>query len=194
MYELAESREPDRPDKQWPATVCAAFALALGLIALVAFSIYDVDRVTQPSDEELAANFSSHEAGFAELVEMLTADSQHPAAKGEASIDLATVARLTTSATRFRAYEGLLRQIAVHDFRYFPDSGKLVLVPDGEGNPEQPSKSYLYLPHAHPQTLTRYHGYMWRGPGSYIVAGDHRLKESWFIHHDMTVKVAISPY
>ena len=162
-------------------------------MALAALSIYDVGRVTQPSDEELAANFSSHEAGFAELVAMLTADRQRPAAKGAASIDLATVARLTPNAARLRVYEGLLRQIAVDDFHYFPDSGKLVLVPDEE-DPERPSKSYLYLPHAHPQSLTRYHGYTWRGPGSYILAGDRPLKGSWFIHHDMTVEVAISPY
>ena len=174
--------------------MCAAVALALGLMALAAFSIYDAGRVTRPSDAQLAANFSSHEAGFAELVEMLTADSQHQGAKGEASIDLATVARLAGSAPRLRVYAGLLRQIAVDDFRYFPDSGKLVLVPDGEENRERPSKSYLYLPRAHPQSSARYHGYTWRGPGPYILAGDRPLKGSWYIHHDMTVEVAISPF
>lgn len=82
----------------------------------------------------------------------------------------------------------------MEDFHYLPGSGKLVLVPDGDENVERPSSSYLYLPHAQPQSVTQYHGYTWRGPGSYVFADDRPLKGRWFIHHDATVEVAISPY
>lgn len=210
MYELVESHERrvDRSagttprarkpagmaDKRSRTAVCAALALALALVALAAFSIYDVGRAARPSDEALAANFASHEARFDELVEMLAADRQPLAAKGEASIDLGTIGRVTAGGARFGVYKDLLQQISVDDFHYFPDSGKIVLVPDGEENPERPSTSYRYLPHVRPQSLTRYHGYIWRGPGSYILAGDRSLKGSWFIHDDRALEVAISPY
>lgn len=176
------------------AAVCAAFALVLGLMTLAALFTYDAGRVGQPGDEELTANFLSREAGFDELVHMLAADRPRLAAQGGVSIDLETVARLTANAARFRIYRDLLQQISVEDLRYFPASGKLVLVPDGAENVERPSKAYLYLPHAQPQALTQYHGYTWRGPGSYVLAGDRPLKGRWFIHHDTTQEVAISPY
>lgn len=176
------------------AAVCAASALVLGLMTLAALFTCSTGRAGQPSDEELTANFLSREAGFDELVQMLAADRPRLTAQGSVSIDLETVARATTNAARFRIYRDLLQQISVEDLRYFPGSGKLVLVPDGEENVERPSKAYLYLPHAQPRALTQYQGYTWRGPGSYVLAGDRPLKGHWFIHHDMTEEVAISPY
>lgn len=182
-----------REKGSWVA-VCIAIALMLGLLTLAVFATYDVNQESQPSDEALTANFFSHEARFDELVQMLAADHPSPTAAGAAGIDLATVAGLDEDAARLRMYRGLLRQISVADLRYFPDSGKLVLVPDGQKNLERPSKSYLYLPHAQPQSLVQFHGYDWRVPGIYIRTGDRPLKGSWFIHHDMTMEVAVAPY
>lgn len=174
MCELAESHER-RPD--WLA--CTAFALVLGLAMLTVLSAFDVNRRNQPTDEELTSNFFSHEARFDELVQMLGTDHQ---------------ARFATNAARFRMYRGLLRQVSVTALRYFPDSGKLVLVPDGAGNLQRPSKSYLYLPRVQSQSLADYPEYMWRGPGMYILTGDRPLSGSWFVHHETTIEIAVSPY
>jgi hypothetical protein len=159
--------------------VCTAIALVLGLATLAVYSTFAVDRPGEPSDEELTSNFLSHEAGFDELVRRLGTDRQ---------------ARLATNAARVRMYKGLLQRLSVQDLRYFPGSGKLVLVPDGQPDPERPSTTYLYLPHAQPQPLAQYHGYAWHGPGVYILTGDRPLKGSWFVHHDMTIEVAVTPY
>jgi hypothetical protein len=127
-------------------------------------------------------------------VQMLAADHSSLAAQGATAIDLATLAGPETNRVRFGMYRGLLQQISVSDLRYFPDSGKLILVPGGQENPQRPSKSYLYLPHGQPRPLVQHHGYDWHGPGVYILSGDRPLKGFWFIHQDMTIKVAISPY
>lgn len=182
------------PAQGSPAAAFAAFALLLGLTTVAVLSTGYVNQGAEQSDQELTANFFSHETRFDELVQMLTADRSRLAAQGKTSIDLATVARRGTSVARLRRYRGLLQQISVEDFRYFPDSGKLVLAPNGRGIPKRPSKSYLYLPRAQPQSLAQYHGYTWRGPAVYVLTGDRPLKGSWFIHHDSAVAVAISPF
>lgn len=128
------------------------------------------------------------------LVQMLAADHSSLPAKRTNGIDLATVARLGKSTARFRMYRALLRQTSVADFRYFPDSGKLALLPDGQENLERPATAYLYLPHAKPQSLVQHEGDNWRGPGMHILTGDRPLKGFWFIHHEMTIEVAVSPY
>lgn len=212
MYGLAGSQERRRvscakgaaqptpkgagmPEKgSWVVAVCAAIAVLLGLPTLTVLSTHVANQENHPSDEELAANFFSHEARFDELVQMLTTDYPRLAAKGDAGIDLTTVASLATNAARSGVYRGLLQQISVEDLRYFPDSGKLVLVPDGQENSERPSKYYLYIPHAQPRSLTPSDGYASRGPGVYVLKGERPLKGSWFIRHDMTIEVAVAPY
>ncbi|MHB8816622.1 MAG: hypothetical protein ACYDAE_25630 [Steroidobacteraceae bacterium] len=173
---------------------CTVFAVALGLGTLAVFAAYDVNRENEPSDEALATNLLSHQAGFDELVQMLQADRLSVAAKGASGIDLATVARLDEDPERFRMYRGLLRQISVVDLRYFPDSGKLILIPAGQDNLDRQSKCYLYLPHGQPRPLVSHHGSDWRMPGMYLRTGDRPLKGNWLIHHEMTVEVAVPPY
>lgn len=178
----------------WAAAICTVIALGVGLLTLVALATYDVKHGNQPTDEELTTDFFSHESRFDELVHMLDADRRTLASQGATAIDLAAMARLNTKAVRLGMYTGLLQEISVADLRYFPDSGKLILVPDGEKNRERPSKSYLYLGRAQPQPLIQYHGYAWHGPEVYMTTGDSPLRGAWFIHHDMTVVVAFSPY
>lgn len=169
-------------------------ALVFSLLTLSVFGTYDVNQRSQPGDAELTTDFFAHEAAFDELVRMLSTDYPSPAAKRAAAIDLATIARLDTKSVRFGIYRRLLQQIAVADLRYFPDSGKLILVPDGQENLEEPSKSYVYLPHAQPQAFVQHHGYYWRGPGVDILTGDIPLRAGWFIRHDMTIEIAVTPY
>jgi len=166
----------------------------LGSSTLAVLYTYAVGLSNPPSDEDLTANFFSHEATFNELVQMLDADRRTLAAEGETPINFAALSTLGASAARAETYGGLLREISVVDLRYFPVSGKLILLPDRQANLKRRSKSYLYLPHAQLQPLVRQHGYHWRGPGVYVVTGDHALKESWFIHYDTMIQVAFSPY
>lgn len=187
-----------RVKASWVAA-CTVLPLVLGLCALAVFATYDGYRENAPSDEALATNWLSHEAGFDELVQMLRTSHLSVAAKGAAGIDLAAVAGLDKDPARFRIYRGLLRQISVVDLRYFPDSGKLILIPDGQNNDglnnlDRQSKCYLYLPHGQPQALASYPGSDWRMPGMYMRTGDRRLKGNWFIHHEMTLVVAVPPY
>ena len=193
MCELMENHGR-LPEKVSWVTLCTLIALVLGPSTLAVFATYDVNRENQPSDEQLAIHFFSHEAGFDELVHMLAADHLSLAANRATGIDLAAVARLDKDTARLWTYRGLLRQISVADFRYFPDSGKLALVPDGQENPQRPSKSYLYLPRAQPQSLVQHHGHSWREPGIFILTGDHPLKGRWFIHHETTIRVAVTSY
>lgn len=180
-------------DKEWRAAICAMMVLVLGLLTLGAFATHDVVQKSQPNDEELTTRFFSHVAIFDELVQMLATDRPSLAAKGAAAIDLATMGRFQDAA-RLGKYRGLLRRISVEDLRYFPASGKLLLVPDGQKNPEHPSESYLYLPFAHTQSLGSHYSYDWRAPGINILTGDRPLKGAWFVHHDTTIEVAVSPY
>lgn len=177
----------------WRA-VCTAVALMLALAALAAFSACHVSRDNRSDDERLATNFRSHEAGFDRLAQMLIADYPHAAATGRGGIDLAAMTRLGTNAARFRMYRCVLQQISVADLRYLPDSGKLVLLPEGRQNQERPSTSYFYAPHVQSQSLLRDHGYSRRGPGMYDFTDDRPLRGSWFIHHDVAIKVAIAPF
>jgi hypothetical protein len=169
-------------------------ALVFSLLTLSVFGTYDVNQRSQPGDEALTTDFFAHEAAFDELVRMLSTDYPGLAAKRAGAIDLATIARLGTKSVRFGIYGRLLQQISVADLRYFPDSGKLILVPDGGENLEEPSKYYVYLPHAQPQAFAQHHAYYWRGPGVAILTGDLPLRAGWFIRHDMTIEVAVTPY
>ncbi|MGB6486060.1 MAG: hypothetical protein WBE91_04180 [Steroidobacteraceae bacterium] len=169
-------------------------ALLFSLFTLSVFGTYDVNQRSQPDDEELTTDFFAHEAAFDELVRMLSTDYPSLAAKGAGAIDLATIARLDTNSVRFGIYRHLLQQISVADLRYFPGSGKLILLPDGQENLEEPSESYVYLSHAQPQAFVQHHGYYWRGPGVDILTGDLPLRAGWFIRHDMTIEVAVTPY
>jgi hypothetical protein len=166
----------------------------LGSATLAVLATYEVDIRNRPSDEELTANFLSHETTFNELVQMLDADRRTLASEGETPIDFAALSRPDADTARAETYSGLLRQISVADLRYSPDSGTLILLPDRQANLPRPSKSYLYLPRAQLQPVIRHHGYHWRGPGVYVVTGDRPLKGSWFIHHDTTIQIAFSPY
>lgn len=194
MSELVQSHERRWACAAGTAAICIAIALVLGLSTLAVFATYDANQGRQRGDDELRTNFLSHEAAFAQLVQMLVTDYPSPAAEGAPAIDWAAMASADKNAVRLEIYRHLLQQISVADLRYFPDSGKLVLVPDGEENPERPSESYLYLPHAQPQSFVQHHGYYWRGPGVEILTGDLRLKGAWFIRHDMTIEVALTPY
>lgn len=176
------------------AAMWALFALLLGLSALGVFDTRYVNQQNRPSDAQLRSNFLSHEAAFEDLVRMLDRDKPTLAAGRTAVIDLSALAGLGTSAARTGRYRRLLRRISVADFRYFTDSGKLILVPDGQQDLRRPSKSYLYLPHGQPQPFVQDHGYDWRGPGIYLVTGDRPLRGPWFIHHDMTMELAGLPY
>jgi hypothetical protein len=181
-------------DKGTWAAIWALIALLLGSATLAVLAIYRVDLSNRPSDEELTANFFSHETTFNELVQMLDADQRTLAPEGKTSIDFATLSRLSASAARAETYSELLRAISVVDLHYFPDSGKLILLPDRQANLQRPSKSYLYLPHAQPQPVVGHLGYHWRGPGVYVVTEDRPLTGSWFIRCDTMIQVAFSPY
>lgn len=182
------------PDRESCGVVCAVIALVLGLALLAAFATHGVNRKNEPSDEALAMNFLSHEAEFDELVRMLASDHLSAAATEATGIDLSAAARLDENPARIAMYGGLLRQISVADFHYFPDSGRLILMPDGRDNLEGPSNFYLYLPHGRPQPLVPYYGSDWRMPGIYMLTGDRRLRGNWFIHREMTMQVAVSPF
>ena len=169
-------------------------ALMLGLLALGVLGAYHANRENGPGDAALSSNFFAHEAAFDELVQMLSADRRGLAAKGTTAIDLTTMAGLDTDAARLETYGRLLQQISVANFRYDPGSGRLILVPDGEENPERPSESYVYLPHGRPQSFVQHHGYYLHGPGVDILTGDRPLKGSWFIRHEIAIQVAVAPY
>lgn len=170
------------------------FALLLGVCSLAVFATYDVNRENAPSDEALATNFLSHQAGFDELVQMLRSSHLSAAAEGPSGIDWVTVARLDKDPARLRICGALLQQISVVDLRYFPDSGKLILIPEGQDSLHGQSKLYLYLPQGQPRPLASYHGSDWRMPAMYIRTADRRLKGNWFIHHEMILEAAVPPY
>ena len=119
---------------------------AAGLPTLTVLSTHVANQENHPSDEELAANFFSHEARFDELVQMLTTDYPRLAAKGDAGIDLTTVASLATNAARSGVYRGLLQQISVEDLRYFPTPGSSSSCPTARRIRRDPqSTTFTYL-------------------------------------------------
>ncbi len=173
-------------------------AIGVGLIfALLALGVrvtFDLTKGSQPGDEQLRANYLAHEAVFDDLAQQLARQYPADTARRHGAADLATTVELNTNTTRPGIYGRLLQAIAVTDLRYFPDSGKLILVPVGEENLDRPSKSYVHLPHAQPQAFSQHHTYYWRGPGLDIVNGDLPLTADWYLRHDETVELAFSPY
>jgi len=157
-----------------PRSSCIAIALMCGPLFLVLFDACQVNQANHPGDAELTANFLAHEAAFDQVVQMAPTDRRSPAGSS--------------------AYRHLLQQISVADVRYHPDSGELMLVPNGEENQERPSESYVYLPNGRPESFIQHHGYYLHGPGADIVTSDSRLKGSWFIRHELTMQVAVTPY
>jgi hypothetical protein len=163
-------------------------------VALVLLVVHTAHRLSHPSEEELMATFLSHEADFRELAQMLDSDSGRLSLAGEA-VELSDLGTAGAGATRIRHYEGLLRRIDVESFRYFPRSGNIILVvSDRSDSRPGCSTSYRYLPRDEPQRLVYHRGYGWRGPGTYVLTGDRRIKGQWFIHHDTTLGVGFSPY
>jgi hypothetical protein len=167
----------------------------LAPVALTTVATHAINQRNQPSDEELSENLLAHETKFNELVEMLDSDCRSlPPAAGE-SIDLAGLSAVVTSAARKDMYKRLLRQISVADLRYFPGSGRLILLPAAaQTNIQGSSKSYVYMAGGQPQPVVAHHGYNWRGPGLHFLTGDRRVEGFWFIHYDTTITLAFSPY
>jgi hypothetical protein len=102
---------------------------------------------------------------------------------------------VAANSARIGHYESLLSKIGVRNFRYFPRSGTLIL-PVSEQSDSLPgySKSYRYVLQDEPQGVVSHRGYGWRGPGIYVLTGDIRIKGQWFIHHDTTLGIGLSPY
>lgn len=171
--ELVHARNVAVVPHKWSWTA-AFIALMFGPLLIVLFEAYGVDQAGRPSDAELTANFLAHEAAFDQLAQILSTDRGSVTGRG--------------------TYKRLLQQISVADLRYFPDSGKIILVPDGEENQERPSESYVYLPNAQPESFIQHQGYYLHAPGADIVTRDSRLKGSWFIRHELTMEVAVTPY
>jgi len=160
--------------KRSGAATATFIALMFGPLILLLWEAYGNNQPSRPSEAELTANFLAHEGEFDQLARMLSTDRQSPAGKG--------------------AYRHLLQQICVADLHYFPGSGKLILVPEGEENQERPAESYVYLPNARPESVAQHHGDYLHGPGAEIVTRDSPLKGSWFIRHELTMQVAVTPY
>jgi hypothetical protein len=176
MRELGDVRKATGGSHTWSWTA-TFIALMFGPLTLVLFEAYSINQAPRPGDTELRANFFAHEAAFDQLAQMLATDRRALAGKGTAA-----------------EYRHLLQQVSVADLHYHPDSGELILVPDGEENQERPSETYVYLPGAQPESFIRHHGYYLHGPGVDIVTRDSRLQGSWFIRHELTMAVAVTPY
>jgi hypothetical protein len=190
--DLATARgSPDRSR----VAVLVLITLFLAPAALTTVARHTINQRSQPSDEELSQNLLAHETKFNELVEMLASDCRSlPPGAGE-SIDLAGLSAVVTSDARMAIYKRLLRQILVTDLRYFPGSGRLILLPvAAQTNIRGSSKSYAYIVGGQPQPVVVHHGYNWRGPGMYFVTGDRWVKGFWFIHYDTMITLAIAPY
>ena len=168
-------------------------ALLLGPVAAALWAKYTVGQLDVPGDQALAENFFAHEKSFAELVLMLNADRAELSQARAGAIDLAALKKVLEHA-RAEKYVADLNTTSVADLRYFPDSGRLVLLPKGT-SPDiaVEAKYYLYLARGEPEPSARYDSH-WRGPGTYILSGDRPLKQSWFIHHNATISVVLSPY
>lgn len=174
-------------------STCVLVALLLGPVAAALWANYTVAQLDVPGDQALAENFFAHEKSFAELVLMLNADRAELSRAHAGTIDLAALKKVLEHA-RAEKYVAGLNTISVADLRYFPDSGRLALLPKGvSANIAAEAKSYLYLASGEPEPLARYDSH-WRGPGTYILTGDCPLKQPWFIHHNATIRVAFLPY
>jgi hypothetical protein len=132
---------------------------------------------------------------FNELVAMLDSDCRSLTTAAGESIDLAGLSAVVTSAARKDIYERLLRQISVADLRYFPGSGRLILLPAAAPTDIQgSSKSYVYMAGGQQQPVVAHPGYNWRGPGVHFLTGDRRVEGFWYIHYDSMITLAFSPY
>jgi len=169
--------------------------LLLAPVVLTTVAGLTIHQRNGPSDQDLLENLLAHETKFDELVAMLTADCRSlPPGAGE-SIDLAGLSAVVTNAARKDTSERLLREISVTDLRYFPGSGRLVLMPAAaRTNIRGSSKSYVYTAGGQPQPVVAHDGYNLRGPGLYFLTGDRRVKGSWFIHYDTLIGLGFSPY
>ena len=178
-----------------PVAVLVLITLFLAPAVLTTVATHTINQRDQPSDEQLSENLLAHVTKFNELVQMLDSDCRSlPPGAGE-SIDLAGLSAVVTSTTRKDTYKRLLRQISVSDLRYFPGSGRLILLPAAAQTSIQgSSKSYVYMAGAQPQPVVAHHGYNWRGPGLHFLTGDRRVEGPWFIHYDTMITLAFSPY
>jgi len=176
-------------------TTLALIALLLAPAVLTTVATETINRSNEPSDAELSENLAAHEIQFNELVAMLTLDCRGVSAGAGESLDLRAVSEVVTDVARKDTYTRLLREISVADLRYFPDSGKLILVPaDAHTDIWGSSKSYAYWAGGQPQPIVAHHGYNPRGTGSYVLTGDRRVKGSWFIHYDTVIRLGVAPY
>jgi hypothetical protein len=161
---------------------------------LVVLAGYSLSLGSHPTDEELTARFLSHQVDFDTLAKMLDSDRGR-LPLGSEPFNLAAFVAAGASTARISNYEAVLARIGARNFRYFPQSGNVVLlVSESAGHLAKSTKSYLYLSRDDPQALVYHRSYGWRGPGVYFVSGDYRIKGRWFIRHDGNVVVAFAPY
>jgi hypothetical protein len=176
------------------APLCLPLVLLLGPVLLALWTQHTVIQRDLPSDQDLAAEFFAHQERFDELADMLNADHGVLSQTRVTAIDLPALER-TLGHSRTKQYVAILKKISVVDLRYFPASGKILLLPTGaSADIEGAAKTYLHLPTGQAEPLFRHDGYHLRGPGIYLVTGDRPLRQSWFIHHNTTVNITYAPY
>jgi hypothetical protein len=166
--------------------------------ALILLAAHAAARASYTSDEELTARFLSHESDFQSLVQSLDSDCRRMP-PGAESCELGDLAPAGTDTARVEDYRRLLAKISATNFRYFPESGDLILPVSNSGQRfAEAGRFYLYLNHeerAHLLVHRRLRqSYGWRGPAIYFIAGDHRIKGRWFLHYDQTVVAAFPAY
>jgi hypothetical protein len=173
---------------------CVLLLLLASPALLSVWGTVAIYRADLPTDEDLAANFSEHAALFDELIHMIGADRQALWASERESVALIELDELLGH-ERQQQYAEILKDMSVRDFQLELPSGDLALLPQGaRGDAETATKTYLYRPQGDPEPLERYHGYGFRGPGTYLVTGDHPLSKGWSVHHRAMLQIAFSPY
>ena len=193
ITEAVREEAGTRRDLRWVSAVLLVL-FVLGPAALAVWNVYTISNADFPSDQQLSANFYAHAGSFEDLVRMFNADRTALLASRRQTVSLASVEEVAGQ-VRAGQYLEALKKISVSDIRGDLLSGNLTLLPQGtRGGIDDASKVYRYLPQGELEPLALHHSYYLRGPGIYFLTGDCLLEKHWFIHRNVAIQIAYSPY
>jgi hypothetical protein len=193
ITDAGQEKAGTRRDLRWVSAALLGLFM-LGPAALAVWNVYAISNADFPSDQQLSANFHAHEGSFEDLVRMFNADRAALLASRRQTVSLASLEELVGQ-VRAGQYLEALKEISVSDIRGDLRSGNLTLLPQGtRGGIHDASKVYRYMPQGELEPLAQHHSYYFRGPGIYFLTGDRLLEKHWFIHHNVAIQIAYSPY
>lgn len=167
------------------ALLSLVFKVVLCWILSVAVpSLASEESQSLPSDDSMIARFHANESDF-NLLAALFRQDRRLFRNTPVISSITELGNVGVAGARIRLYEHIYSKLGIHDWRYFEESGEVLLRVAAVGiSAAGATKSYLYTPTA-PTSLVMSTDDLNSISDRYPIELDRQIREHWFIHVEL---------